>query len=220
MRSNRIISRKGSTSVGIHAAIVDEHELTRIAIEEILSRASDIDFVGGFANVGTLLETHPQVDVLLLKYDQVQPSLAVVMAQLRRMCSDVHVIMLGCQWNEASIHTVLECGADGVVDCDEPLHGLLAAGVRRVERGKQFLSQEVATILANARTGNQEQLTERELDIVRMMSDGAITKEIAAALGVTRKTVNRNQNNICNKWNLRSRDQIAAEAIRRGVICK
>jgi DNA-binding NarL/FixJ family response regulator len=206
--------------VGINTAIVDEHELTRIAIEEILSRASDIDFVGGFANVGTLLETNPQVNVLLLKYDQVQPNLAVVMEQLRRTHSDIHVIMLGCQWNEASIHTVLECGADGIVDCDEPLHGLLAAGVRRVGHGKQFLSPEVATILANASTGNGEQLTEREIDIIRMMSDGAITKEIAAALGVTRKTINRNQNNICKKWNLRSRDQIVAEAIRRGIILK
>ncbi|MFC1959918.1 LuxR C-terminal-related transcriptional regulator [Chloroflexota bacterium] len=204
--------------MGINTAIVGEQELTRIAIEEILSRASDIDFVGGFANVGTLLETKPQIDVLLLGYNQNQPDFADLMARLKSMNTDMHVIVLGRQWSETGIHAVLECGADGVIDCSEPLHDLLAAGVRRVARGKQFLSPDVVQVYTNAPPGTT--LTEREFDIIRMMSDGAITKEIAAALGVTRKTINRNQNNICKKWNLRSRDQIVGEAIRRGIILK
>ena len=204
--------------MGIHAAIVDEQELTRIAIEEILSRASDIDFVGGFANVGTLQEANSQVDVLLLGYNQNQPDFADLMERLKHIHPDIRVIMLGRQWCDTSIHAVLDCGADGVIDCGEPLHDLLAAGVRRVARGKQFLSPDVVQVYTNTNPGTS--LTERELDIVQLMRDGAITKEIAAALGVTRKTVNRNQSNICKKWDLRTKDQIVGEAVQRGIIRK
>lgn len=203
--------------MGIHAAIVDEHELTRIAIEEILNRAPDIDFAGSFVNVEPLLEADRTVDVLLLGYNQNQPEFADVMDRLKRTYPDIRVIMLGRQWTEASVHIVLDCGADGAVDRDEALHDLLAAGVRRVQHGKRFLSPEVAA-LTYASTGNNEQLTERELDVVLLMNDAANTNEMAAALGVSRRTVNRLQTNICDKWNLRSRDQIVVEAVKRGII--
>lgn len=204
----------------LKAAVVEEHECTRIAVEEILSRASDIDFVGGFTGVGPVLKSGSEVNVLLLGSNQCQPDMPAVINQLKEAHPNVRIIVLGRQWNEASIRAVLECGVEGVVDRDEPLHDLLAAGVRRAARGKQFLSHEVAAILANASTGNNERLSQRELDIVFLMSDGAITKEMAAALGVSRKTINRNQSTICEKWNLRSKDQIVAEAIRRGIISK
>lgn len=210
--------RKGSTLVGINAAIVDEHELTRIAIEEILNRASDIDFVGGFVDVGTFLAVDLAVDVLLLGCNLNQPDLAALMERLKQAHPDVRVIMLGRQWSEAGIYAVLDCGADGVVDRDEALHDLLAAGIRRVACGKQFLSPEIATTVTNASAGNNEQLTERELDVVLLMNDAANTNEMAAALGVSRRTINRLQTNICEKWCIRSRDQIVVEAVKRGII--
>lgn len=204
----------------LKAAVVEEHDCTRIAVEEILNRASDIDFVGGFTGVGPVLESSLEVNVLLLGNNQCQPDMLTTISQLKEAHPDMYIIVLGRQWNEASIRAALECGVDGVVDRDEPLHEWLAAGVRRVNRGKQFLSHEVAATLANASTGNSEQLSQRELDIVLLMSDGAITKEMAAALGISRKTISRNQSAICKKWDLRSKDQIVAEAIRRGIISK
>jgi two-component system response regulator DesR len=203
--------------VGLKAAIVEQHECTRIAVEEILNRASDIDFVGGFTGVGPVLESNGDINVLLLDNGQCQPDIAAAINRLKNAHPTIHIIVLGRQWNEAGIRAALEGGADGVVDRDEPLHDLLAAGVRRVARGKQFLSPEVAALVYTG-TGNNGQLTEREMDVVLLMKDYASTKEMAAALGVNRRTIYRIQQAICKKWNLRSKDQIVPEAIRRGII--
>lgn len=201
----------------IKVGVIDDQELVRIAVEDILNRASDIDVVGGFTGVGPMLESDHEVDVVLLGDGMSQTNALAAVARLAEERPGVRVIVLGRQWSETSIRAMLDCGAVGLADRDEPLHDLLATGVRRVFRGRQFLSPEVAA-LAYAGTGSSEQLNERELDVVRLMNDAAITKEIAAALGVDRRTIYRIQQSICKKWGLRSKDQIVAEAIRRGVI--
>lgn len=201
----------------IKVGVIDDHELIRIAVEEILNRASDIDVVGGFTGVGTLLESGQEVDVLLLGDGLSQANCLAALAQLKEKRPTMRIIVLGRQWNEASIRAALECGAAGVADRDESLHDLLAAGVRHVFRGKQFLSPDVAALAIN-HSGGDGQLSERELDVVLLMDTTDGTKAIAAALGLNRRTIYRMQQSICEKWDLRSKDQIVAEAMRRGII--
>jgi DNA-binding NarL/FixJ family response regulator len=202
--------------VTIKVGVIDDNELVRIAVEEILNRASDIDVVGGFTGVGTLLESGQEVDVLLLGNGLSQAHSLAALAELKEKRPALRIIVLGRQWSETSIRAVLDCGAAGVADRDESLHDLLAAGVRRVFRGKQFLSPDVA--LAYTHSGGEGQLSERELDVVLLMDTTDGTKSIAAALGLNRRTIYRLQQSICEKWDLRSKDQIVAEAIRRGII--
>jgi DNA-binding NarL/FixJ family response regulator len=202
--------------VKIKVGVIDDNELVRIAVEEILNRASDLDVVGGFTGVGTLLESGQEVDVLLLGNGLSQANSLAALAELKEKRPALRIIVLGRQWSETSIRAVLDCGAAGVADRDESLHDLLAAGVRRVFRGKQFLSPDVALAYTDAIPG--EQLSERELDVVRLMDKAASTKEMAAAIGVDRRTIYRTQQSICEKWNLRSKDQIVVDAVRRGVI--
>jgi len=202
--------------VTIKVGVIDDHELIRIAVEEILNRASDLDVVGGFTGVGPLLESGQEVDVLLLGDGLSQANCLAALAQLTEKRPTMRIIVLGRQWNEASIRAALECGAAGVADRDESLHDLLAAGVRHVFRGKRFLSPDVALAYTDAIPG--EQLSDRELDVVRLMDKAASTKEMAAAMGLDRRTIYRTQQSICEKWDLRSKDQIVAEAIRRGII--
>lgn len=201
----------------IKVGVIDDQELVRIALEEILNRATDIDFVGGFTGVGPMLESDQEVNVLLLGDSMSQSNVLADLARLHEERPEMQVIVLGRQWTESSIRAMLDCGAKGLADRDEPLHDHLAAGVRRVFRGKQFLSTEVAALVYTG-TGTNEQLDERELDVVLLMNDAAFTKEMAAALGVSRRTIYRIQQDICKKWGLRSKDQIVLEAIRRGII--
>lgn len=201
----------------IKVGVIDDNELVRIAVEEILNRASDLDVVGGFTGVGTLLESGQEVDVLLLGNGLSQANSLAALAELKEKRPALRIIVLGRQWSETSIRAVLDCGAAGIADRDESLHDLLAAGVRRVFRGKQFLSPDVAALAIN-RSGGDGQLSERELDVVLLMDTTDGTKSIAAALGLNRRTIYRLQQSICEKWDLRSKDQIVAEAMRRGII--
>lgn len=202
--------------MSIKAAVVDDHDLIRIAVEEILSRASDIDFVGSFTGVGTWLDAAQEVDVLLLG-TRPHPDAPAVTARLREAYPEMRIILLGRQWTEASVRAALDCGAQGVLDRDEPLNDLLVPGIRRVARGKQFLSPEVAE-LVYTQSATNDQLTERELDVVLLKGKWVGRKEIAAALGIKQRSVYRLETSICRKWNLSSKDQIVPEAIRRGLI--
>jgi DNA-binding NarL/FixJ family response regulator len=205
-------------SVTIQAAVVDDHDLICIAVEEILNRASDINFVGSFASVGTLLETAQEVDVLLLGDSLSQANVLAALARLSEEQPNIRVIVLGRQWTEASIRAALECGAVGVMDRDELLRDLLAVGVRRVYARQQFLSPAVGVILAYTNTPDTPVLTERELEVVRLMRDGASPKAIAVALSIQPRTVFRKQDHMREKMGVQTNEQLVLEAVKRGLI--
>lgn len=205
--------------VEIKAAVVDDHDLTRIAVEEILNRASDIHFAGSFTSVGTLLESAQEVDVILLGDGLSQTNALAVLARLSEERPDIRVIVLGRQWTEAGIRAALECGAVGVMDRDELLHDLLAVGVRRVYARQQFLSPAVATVaLAYTNTSDTPTLTERELEVVQLMRDGATPKAIAVALSIQLRTVYRKQETLREKLGVQTNEQIVHAAIKHGLI--
>jgi len=203
--------------VTIQAAVVDDHDLICIAVEEILNRASDINFVGSFASVGTLLETAQEVDVLLLGDSLSQANVLAALARLSEEQPNIRVIVLGRQWTEASIRAALECGAVGVMDRDELLRDLLAVGVRRVYARQQFLSPAVGVILAYTNSPTPV-LTERELEVVRLMRDGASPKAIAVALSIQPRTVYRKQDHMREKMGVQTNEQLVLEAVKRGLI--
>lgn len=202
----------------IKAAVVDDHDLTRIAVEEILNRASDIHFAGSFTSVGTLLESAQEVDVILLGDGLSQTNALAVLARLSEERPDIRVIVLGRQWTEAGIRAALECGAVGVMDRDELLHDLLAVGVRRVYARQQFLSPAVAVTLAYTNMPDTPTLTERELEVVQLMRDGATPKAIAVALSIQLRTVYRKQETLREKLGVQTNEQIVHAAIKHGLI--
>lgn len=205
--------------VEIKAAVVDDHDLTCIAVEEILNRASDIHFVGSFTGVGTLLESAQEVDVLLLGDSLSQTNALAALARLSEERPNIRVIVLGRQWTETGIRAALECGAVGVMDRDELLRDLLAAGVRRVYARQQFLSPAVATVaLAYTNMPDTPTLTERELEVVQLMRDGATPKAIAVALSIQLRTVYRKQETLREKLGVQTNEQIVHAAIKHGLI--
>lgn len=202
--------------MGIKTAVVEQQDLVRIAVEEILNRASDIEFVGSFASVGTLLESDREVNVLLLGDTLPSMQTLAAIAQLNEALPNIRIVVLGRHWTVPGVKAALDCGALGVVDKGEALPDLLVGSVRHVFRGKRFLSPEVA--LAYTEAEKSDEVSERELDVIRLMHDGANSKEIASALGVKSRTIYRDQENLRRKWKLRSTGQIVPEAIKRGLI--
>ncbi len=201
----------------INVGVIDDQELVRIAVQEILNRDSDINFVGGFSGVGTLLEADENIDVLLLGDTLPHTNSFETIARLSETRPNLRVIVLGRQWTSPDVQAALECGAMGVMDRDELLHDLLAAGVRRVHLGQRFLSPAVAT-LAYTETPPDNPLTERELDVVRLMRNGATPKAIGVELGVKTRTVYRYQDKIRLKLGVQTTQQIVFEAIQRGLV--
>ncbi|HMN12622.1 MAG TPA: response regulator transcription factor [Bellilinea sp.] len=201
----------------IKAGLIDDQELVQVAVKDILGRDREIDFVGIFDNAGMLLESGEELDVLLLGGTLPLPSLLTTVARLSETRPHLRLIVLGRQWTASTVQTALECGATGVMDRDEKLNDLLAIGVHRVYDGDQFLSPAIALVCANAPQDNP--LTERELEILKLMAQGGLDPQrIAVTLKIKRDTVYKYRRNILDKLDVQTNEQAVHEAIRRGLI--
>lgn len=201
----------------IKVGLIDDQELVQVAVRDILGRDREIDFVGIFDNVGMLLESGAELDVLLLGGTLPLPSLLTTVARLSEARPHLRLIALGRQWSGPTVQTALECGATGVMDRDEKLNDLLAIGVHRVYDGDQFLSPAIALVCAN--TSQDNPLTQRELEILHLMARGGLDpQQIAITLGIKRDTVYKHRRHILNKLDVQTNEQAVHEAIRRGLI--
>ena len=202
--------------MSIKVGLIDDQEFVQIAVKDILGRDNDIDFVGIFKNVGTLLESGEKLDVLLLGDLLPHPTLLTTVARLSETHPHLRLIVLARQWTGSTVQTALECGAVGVMHRDEQMHDLLAAGIRRVHDGQQYLSPAIALVCANASQDNP--LTERELEVLHLMARGLDPQGIAITLEIKRRTVYKHQQNLMAKLDAQTKEQAVHEAIRRGLI--
>ncbi|MCU1237871.1 MAG: response regulator transcription factor, partial [Candidatus Solibacter sp.] len=125
----------------------------------------------------------------------------------------VRVIALTASMDEARMAGVLRAGAAGYVRKDADPEILLAA-VRAVARGKTFIDPPVAVRFSSV----TDELTRRELDVLRLLVDGLSNKEIAGALDVREETVKTHVANVLGKLHADNRAQAVAQALKRGLV--
>lgn len=200
----------------IKVCVLDEHDLARLAVRDILTRSRDIEFVGSFTSVKALAEDGHSMDVLLLGDRLSEGNMVEIIARIHEMHPALKIIVLGQQWTRAQIQAVLECGALGFIDKTEPLHDLLVGGIRNVERGAPYLSPEAGIRCAQP-DPLEISITPREMDVLRLMVRLS-PKEIGAELHLSRRTVYDNQTRLREKFGVRTNEQVIVEAIRRGLI--
>ena len=205
-------------TIDIHVAVVDEQELTRIAVCEILSRVADIHFVGDFVSVDTMLASNPSVDVLLIgDATPTRSHMLTAITQVHEVHPDLRLIALGQRWTYAAIREAIAHGATGIIDRDEHVRDLLPAAVHHVHRGEPYLSPKIASLLLRHETQNGA-LTPRELRIVHLMHEGLSTKQIAVELNISPRTIYRHQVEIRHKLGVQTKQQIVHEAGRQGLL--
>ena len=142
--------------------------------------------------------------------------------QIRARYDDVEVVALTSFAEEERVHAALEAGASGYLlkdaDADE-----VAAAVRAAHRGELQLDPAVArrlmsSLRAAPRDDLTEELTTRELEVLRLVGAGRANKEIAAELDISERTARTHVSNILGKLGLSSRTQAALWAVREGLV--
>jgi DNA-binding NarL/FixJ family response regulator len=135
----------------------------------------------------------------------------------------VHVLMLSMYDSEQFLYESLRAGASGYVlksDADQDI----VEACRRTMRGQSFLyPSAVATLVRDfVERGRPEEqfdiLTPRELQVLKLIAEAQTSDEIAAALVISAKTVDRHRANILEKLGMRNRVELTRYAIRRGLI--
>jgi DNA-binding NarL/FixJ family response regulator len=200
----------------IGVLIVDDHPMVREGLAGVLAR-HNMKIVGLAANGRQALEMYiahrPDVMLLDLRLPD-QSGFDVVRAVLKADPSGRIVILSSAQ-GEASVYTAMSLGVRGYL-----LKGIdgatLAQQVRHVARGGQSLSQESAEKLA--RYISAKKLSDRELEVLGLISNGKSNKEIAKLLFVTDNTVKMHVKNILSKLEANDRTQAVVIAIQLGLL--
>lgn len=219
-------------SKGIRVVIADDHPVVckglRMTLEEF---GAEIEVAGeaadGDAVVRLVEEVQP--DVVLLDIRMPGMDGLEALEHIRASSPQVAVVILTTYNEDAFLLRGLQAGACGYLLKDCPLETLLHA-VRAAARGETLLQPEMVARLLKAhplptsspptaaRTANMPRFTERELEILAAIARGERSKEIAAHLGLTRRTIETYLTNIYLKLEVDSRAAAVAVALEQGLL--
>ena len=206
--------------------LADDHGLVRRGLQMILDGEPDLTVVAEAADGAEAVELAAAGNVDLAILDIAMPRLTGLQAarELSRRAPAVRILMLSMYDNEQYFLEALKAGASGYVLKSVADRDLVEA-CRAVRRGAPFVYAGVANELIKdylRRNVNGDRipksiLTPREEEIVKMIAEGHSSREIADALVISAKTVDRHRANVLQKLGLHDRLDLARYAIRTGL---
>jgi DNA-binding NarL/FixJ family response regulator len=204
----------------IHVVVADDHPIVRSGIVGLLSSADDIKVVGeaGDGAEAVALATQLSPDVVLM--DLRMPGLggAEATAQILAARPEVRVVILTTYESDENILTAIEAGASGYLLKAAPQEEILA-GLRSVARGEVALAPSIAALLVNhVREPARVKLSERETEVLALVSKGNSNRAIAVALFVSEATVKTHLIHVFEKLDVRDRTRAVTKAMELGLL--
>jgi len=201
----------------IRVLSVDDHPLLNEGLAAIINHQRDMQLVCQATSGNEAIEQFrkEQPDVTLMDLRLPDMNGIDTMIAIRTEFPQARIIMLTTFEGDVEIQRALEAGARGYVLKNMPPHDLVAV-IRHVHAGKKHIPSEVAARLADHM--GEEDLTVRELDVLRHVAEGGRNRDIAEKLFISEETVKIHIKHIMDKLAARDRTQAVAIAVRRGII--
>jgi NarL family two-component system response regulator LiaR len=208
----------------ITVIIVDDHAIVRQGLRTYLQLQPDIEVVGEAPNgkeaIALVADTLPDIvlmDLVMPVMDGVEATRAV-----RSLSPNTRVIVLTSFSEDEKVFASIKAGAQGYLMKDVHPTDLVQA-LRSVNKGEAQLDPEIARKVmqefANpAPTTPKHDLTERELEVLRLIAQGKSNKDISEELVLSEKTVKTHVSNILQKLHLSDRTQAAVYALRQKIV--
>ncbi len=209
----------------ISVLIVDDHPIVRQGLRTLLELQDDIVVAGEAANgkIAVDLTARLKPDVVLM--DLVMPELDGISAtrQISAMKQTTRVIALTSFVEDDKIIPAIQAGAVSFLLKDVSPNDLMDA-IRAAHRGearlhptvmRKLMNQVAAQPVAQSATPD---LTEREMDVLRLVAEGMSNREIAAKLVISEKTVKTHISSLLSKLGLEDRTRLAIYAIKKGLV--
>jgi NarL family two-component system response regulator LiaR len=208
----------------IRILITDDHAVVREGLRRLIGTEPGMDVVGeaedGLEAVQKACNLKP--DVILL--DMVMPRMDGLEAinEIKRECPEARILVLTSFSDDEKVFPAIKAGALGYLLKNVAPYRLLNA-IQDVHQGKPSMSSDIAKKLmhelqrASDLPPTEEPLTEREMDVLRLVAQGLSNQEIAEALVLGQGTVRTHVSNILAKLHLANRTQAALYALRQGI---
>ena len=210
----------------ISILIVDDHEVVRNGLRAYIDTLPEFQVIGeavsGEEAVQMVSEYIPDIvllDLILPGMDGVETT-----RQVKQISPRTQVVVLTSYYEDAHIFPALKAGAISYILKDMKMDKL-AEVLRRAIQGEVTLHPRVAArVLQNIRTENSEEqplfteLTDRELDVLKLIANGLTNSQIADKLVISENTVKGHVSNILSKLHLADRTQVAVYAWQRGLV--
>ncbi len=211
----------------IRLLIVDDHPLFRQGVRFYLESIPELKLIGEAENGAralTFLREH-QVDVILMDLQMPGMDGVEVTGEIKKEWPETRVLILTSYNSWDKVYSALKSGAAGYILKDAQPKEVLAA-IKAVASGGSFLGPMVASELLNRINNDPEDrslnlpepLTERELEVLKLLGQGLGNREIAEQLIISEKTVKTHVANILQKLEVSSRTQAVLYAIRHNLI--
>lgn len=210
----------------IRIVIADDHDVVREGTRTLLEREPDMDVVGeardGEEAVQLIKGLRPDVaivDISMPKLNGVE-----VTRQIKPLCPATAVLILTAYDNDEYVFALLEAGAAGYLLKDARGREIVEA-VRAVHAGESVLHPAIARKVINrmlpsaAKPLKEEtELSEREIEILKLAASGLGNKDIAEKLSISVRTVQGHMNSIFNKLSVGSRTEAVFQGVKRGLL--
>lgn len=207
----------------IRVVLVDDHRIVRRGLRSFLEAFPDIAVVGESASGEEVLEQVegwlPDVVIMDLLMPGGMDGIETT-RRLRSITPHTQIVVLTAHTDDARVVAALRAGAISYVRKDAEPEILLAA-VRAAARGQSMLDPAVAgTVLQELVNGTEirHDLTERELEVLRLLAHGRTNRQIAEELVLGEETVKTHVGNILAKLHLAHRTQAVVHAFKQGLI--
>jgi DNA-binding NarL/FixJ family response regulator len=223
-----VAAKAQATADSIRVIIVDDQELFRRGLTMLLAAEPDIEVVGeaGDGQEGVALAESAAPDVVLL--DVRMPRLSGIEAcqAIKELVPSAKLIMLTVSDEEADLYEAVKSGASGYLLKDSSIEQV-AQAVRVVADGQSLISPSMAVKLidefkALSRPDPQGsgalRITDRELQVLRLVATGMNNRDIAAELFISENTVKNHVRNILEKLQLHSRMEAVMYAVREKLL--
>jgi len=217
----------------ISLVLADDHAVVRAGTRQLLERQSDMHVVGEAANGEEAIRLAKELKPAVVVMDVRMPGVSGVEAtrRIKQEVPQVAVLVLTAHDDDEYVFALLQAGANGYLLKTAETDDLVRA-IRTVAAGQSALDPTVAgkvvaqfasgrslpELLSNVKKDEFDGLTERELEILRLVGRGLTNKKIGRRLFISDRTVQAHLSNIFSKLGVESRTEAAMHAVRRGWV--
>jgi DNA-binding NarL/FixJ family response regulator len=204
----------------IRVLIADDHPVVRAGLRDMLSAQPDLDVVAEAVNgaeaVSLVDRLRPRVVLMDLRMPEVDGVTAI--ARIKGEHPEVQVLVVTTYDSDADILPAVEVGATGYLLKDAPREELFQA-IRAAAQGKPVLTSSVAArLMERMRNPNVEALTNREIEVLKLVARGANNRQIAGQLYITEATVKSHLIRIYGKLGVEDRTSAVTKALEQGIL--